>query len=272
MQRSSPVYIVTGANRGIGREICRQLALTQPDATVVLTARDPQKGELACQELQTETDGQLAFCALDVTSAQSAQALAAFVEERWGGFDVLINNAGYASSGPALDQELAERTLGINVFGLQQTTETLLPLLRNPGRIINVSSGSGEIAKSYSEEKKRRLLDPEATRESIDALMHEFIRDVGENQVQERGWPRSAYKVSKAGLNALTRLWHRSWQARGLTVAAVCPGWVRTDMGGSSAPRDVAKGAETPVWLATAPLAEISPGGRFFRDKAPIAY
>lgn len=268
----SSIFLVTGANRGIGLEICRQLAKARPLDAVILTARDLAKGQEALSKLRPEGLVNVHALPCDVSVEEDAAKLAARVKEQWGRLDVLINNAGYAFKGSALDREIAERTLGTNFFGVRFVTHALLPLLSPGARVVNVSSGVGSLDAGYGAERRKALLDPVLEESSLCGMMKEFIEDVGAGRLKEGGWPASAYAVSKAGLNMLTRIWARDWEAQGrrIWVGSVCPGWVRTDMGGPHASRGVDMGAETPVWMAL--TEEALPNGRFYRDKAQIGW
>ena len=250
--------IVTGANRGIGQAIARRLVLAGLD--VIATGRDPEEGRAAAGEIGAR------YARLDVTDAGSVDALASELRE---GFDALVNNSGVSMQG--FDAEVARRTLDVNFFGAMRVTDRLLPLLRSGGRIVMVSSGMGELS-SVSSALRKRFEDPALTREQLVALMESFCRDVADGTHARNGWPSSAYRVSKVGLNALTRILARelSGDPRAILVNAVCPGWVRTSMGGPSAPRSPEKGAETPAWLASLP--EGGPTGRFFRDQHEIPW
>ena len=191
---------------------------------VVLTARSRSKAEAAAAELGAVP------ARLEVTSSQDAEAVAALVRERFGGLDALVNNAGAIfEQGPedalSIDPELVLRALDTNALGALRVTQALAPLLRSGARVVNVSSGMGGI--------------------------------------EEMGTGYAAYRMSKTLLNGLTKLLSNELGARGVAVNAVCPGWVRTDMGGPGADRDVAHGASGIVLAATA---SDLPTGRFLRD------
>jgi len=211
--RPSPVALVTGANRGIGLEVCRQLAHSQ--MRVLLGARDPSKGEAAAR-LMAQGGLDVEAVALDVTDAASIQAL----RDRVGAVDVLVNNAGvdYDTDRTALSADLARvrRTFETNLFGAWMMAQAFAPGMRDRrwGRIVNVSSGAGSLA------------------------------GMG------RGTP--GYGASKAALNALTRLLAAELAGTGVLVNSVCPGWVATDMGGRGG-RLVQDGAASVVWAATLP-------------------
>ena len=230
------VAIVTGGNRGIGFGICRQLA--QQGIRVVLTSRDAAKGGTAVKKLR-DAALPVTFHKLAVTSARSVAALAAFVTAEFGRVDILINNAGImiAPRGSRLLDSKLETyrdTLETNVFGPLALTQALLPLMQqqNYGRIVNISSSLG--------------------------------------QLSDMGTGTPAYRISKAALNALTRIVAAETRASNILVNAMSPGWVKTDMGGPNAPRTVDQGAATAVWLAMLP--DGGPTGGFFLDRKVIPW
>ena len=205
------VAVVTGANRGIGLEICRQLA-KRGGIRVFLTARDETKGNAAAQKLRDE-GLDVEFYPLDVTSEQMIKTFAGWLEATCKRCDVLINNAGVMADprgSRVLDSQLAtyRETLETNLFGPLMLIQALVPLMRKGGygRIVNISSGQGQLS------------------------------DMG------AGTP--AYRISKTSLNALTRTCAAELRGSGVLVNAMCPGWVKTDMGGPSAPRSLAQGAD----------------------------
>ena len=257
--------IVTGGNRGIGLEICRQLAAL--GHRVILGTRNQEAGT----KVATEFDGNILVKHLDVTDSESMLALSHFVNTTFGKIDVLINNAGimeasFDSSKSAFSRtkefiessipvarklkelvvsplkksgiipvkhgvndirlDMVKQIAEVNLYGAWYMIQVFLPLLRKSadGRIINISSGMGEL-KSLAGD-------------------------------------HAGYRMSKVGLNALTIM--LAFENKDLRVNAMCPGWVRTDMGGKNAPRNVSQGADTAVWLATEK--EI-PTGKFFRDR-----
>lgn len=233
---SKRVAVVTGGNKGIGLEICRQLAAE--GFRVVLTARDEKKG-LAAAKALAKGGGDVRFHRLDVTDAAQVGALASWLERELGGADVLVNNAGILLDGRsasvlAVKPEVFRETLDTNFHGPLLLCQALVPqmLARRYGRVVNLSSGLGSLAEMAD------------------------------------GTP--AYRASKAALNALTRMFAAATRGQGVLVNSMCPGWVRTDMGGPSASRSVAQGADTAVWLANLP--DDGPTGGFFRDRKAIAW
>ena len=227
------VALISGGNRGIGREVARELAGL--GYTVVIGSRDLAAGEETAHALGENVIARQ----LDVTDEESIVGCVASIAEDPGRLDVLVNNAGISGGGwstNAVDADLGEvrRTLETNLFGAWRLTEEVLPLMRanGYGRIVNISSGMG--------------------------------------QLSDMGGHSPGYRLSKTGLNALTRMLTAELADENILVNSVCPGWVRTDMGTQSARRSVEEGADTPVWLATLP--DDGPRGGFFRDRQPIPW
>lgn len=219
--------LVTGGNRGIGLEVCRQLAAR--GLRVVLTARDPKDGASAAKKVGAD------FEALDVSSDKSVKACSARLAKARTTIDVLVNNAGIYPQGGVLEasDEDLRAALEANFFGALRTCRAFVPgmLARGYGRVVNVTSGYG--------------------------LFSEGLQGP------------ASYSMSKVALDALTV--KLAQEVRGdVKVNAVCPGWVRTRMGGASAPRPVEKGAETIVWAATLPAD--GPSGGVFRDQRALAW
>jgi NAD(P)-dependent dehydrogenase (short-subunit alcohol dehydrogenase family) len=202
---------------------------------------------------------------LDVTNAADITRIAA---EFASGpkLEVLINNAAVSLNG--FNSDVVERTLATNFFGTMHLTDALIPVIADGGTIVNVSSGMGEL-NAYSRKIAARFADPMIDRAKLTALVAEFAVAVAAGRHGDEGWPTSAYRVSKAALNAYTRILARELKPRRINVNSVCPGWVRTRMGGQSASRDVAKGAASIVWAATL---DAPTSGGFYRDGRPLGW
>lgn len=229
------VALVTGANRGIGLEVTRQLALR--GFTTLLGARDARKGEEAASSLLQNGPNVIPI-QLDVTDQQPIDAAKRLVEERFGKLDVLINNAAILydewQRAENANLEIVREAFETNTLGAWRMCQAFIPLLRKSkhARIVNVSSESGSLT------------------------------------VMGGGTP--AYSVSKAALNALTRMLSDELRPSRILVNSVCPGWVATEMGGPIAPRTVEEGAASVMWAVTLP--DNGPTGGFFRDGEPLAW
>lgn len=250
-----PTALVTGGNRGIGLEVCRGLGAR--GYRVLLTARDPQSGNEAAnvlrgQGLRIETH------VLDVADHSSIGRLARALEHET--LDALVHNAGIAMDG--FDANVVRRTLATNVEGALALTDALAPRLSSGARVVMVSSGLG-VLEGLSP-KIRARFDPPESRETVLDATRDFLHAVERGTEVDEGWPRSAYRISKVALNALTRLLADELRERGVLVNAVDPGWVRTRMGGPSAPRSPEEGAHGIIWAATLPPG--GPTGGFFHD------
>ncbi len=228
----SAIALVTGANRGIGKEVCRQLA--GRGILVLLTARDLTKAKVACQEIGADN---IHPSQLDVTDDASIQRLRDEIEAQYERLDVLVNNAAihYDHWQKALnaDFNIVSAAINTNLYGPWRMAKAFAPLLKKSAgpRIVNVSSGSGSLS--------------------------------------TMGAGPPAYNVSKTALNALTRMLAAEMAADGILVNAICPGWVATEMGGEGG-RPIADGAAGIVWAATLP--DDGPTGGFFRDQQPLEW
>ena len=264
MAKEQATALVTGANRGLGLETCRQLG--ERGYRVVLTARNRRDGKAAAAELARS--GVVAdFRPLDVDDAASARALADGLAVEGRHLDVLVNNAGISRDG--FDETVARETIDTNFFGPMRVTDAVQARLRHGSNIVMVSSGAGELS-GFSASLRQAILDRALTRERLVEMMETFIAAVATGAYRRDGWPGSAYKVSKAGLNALTRILAHELAPRRIRVNAVCPGWVKTDMGGAHASRSLAEGARSIVWAAV--LGADGPTGGFFRDGRSIPW
>jgi NAD(P)-dependent dehydrogenase (short-subunit alcohol dehydrogenase family) len=244
---------VTGANKGIGYGIVETLLRDYPQFKVIMTARSIALGEASRAELirSYPTEDRLVFSQLDITDSSSIANFVEFVRSTYGGLDILVNNAGIFTKGTAFDHEIATDTLGTNFYSTVNITEAILPLIRDGGHIIHVASMLGLGSKIPGQELRERLLNPDITREEVFSYANDFLSSVAAGNWTERGWPTSTYIVSKILVNCYTRVLARELKAAGrrIRVNALCPGWVRTDMGGSNASLSISEGVATPVHL-----------------------
>jgi NAD(P)-dependent dehydrogenase (short-subunit alcohol dehydrogenase family) len=227
------VALVSGAARGIGFEVVKELAAD--GMTVWLGARDAAAGDAAA----VQVDGDVRVLVLDITDPASVDAAAARIRERDGRLDVLVNNGGIildrGQSPLDVDFDVVARTIETNLFGAWRLTLAVLDLLRAaaPSRIINVSSSMG--------------------------------------QLDDMGSISPGYRISKVGLNALTRMLHAELSGEGIAVNSICPGWVKTDMGGDGAYLSPGEGADTILWLTRMGVEEL-PSGGFYKRRERIPW
>ncbi|XP_013360007.1 PREDICTED: carbonyl reductase [NADPH] 3 isoform X2 [Chinchilla lanigera] len=236
MSSCTRVALVTGANKGIGFAVTRELCRRFP-GDVVLTARDEARGRAAVQQLQAEGLSPR-FHQLDVDDLQSIRALRDFLRREYGGLNVLVNNAGIAFK----------------------------------RRVVNISSLQGSKAlEDCSEALQERFRCDTLTEGDLVDLMKKFVEDVKNEMHGKEGWPDSAYGVSKLGVTVLSRIMARQLdetrKADRILLNACCPGWVKTDMAGDQGSRTLEQGAETPVYLALLPPDATEPHGQLVRDK-----
>ncbi|XP_076915959.1 (+)-neomenthol dehydrogenase-like [Bidens hawaiensis] len=291
---SKRIAVVTGGNKGIGFEICRQLASSSDDILVVVTARDEQKGLQALHNLKTSglAESAFVFRQLDVTDPASITSLADFIGTQFGKLDILVNNAGV--NGVIVDEglvtslklqpgedtslktylakqvtsqtyETAENCIQTNYYGTKHVTEALLPYLSQSSspRIVNVSSGAGKLEHIKDDRVSQKLSDVGwLTDEVLDEVVTGFLQDVKDGLLEEKGWNAtiSAYIVSKAIINAYTQILAKKYPS--FRINAVNPGFTKTDMTFNKGTYTVEEGARGPVRLALVP--DEGPTGRFF--------
>ena len=241
--QSGRVALVTGANKGIGFEIAKQLAAQ--GITVLIGARDTAKG-IDAQDKIRVSESDVYHVAVDVTQPITIQNAVAHITDKFKRLDILVNNAGILIDPQTnileLDLTTLKNTFVTNAFGPLLMSQACVPLMKrnNYGRIVNMASTLGSLTE---------MTNPD----SIYA-----------------GVLSPAYRLSKTVLNGITTLLAKELRGTNILVNSACPGWVRTEMGGDQAPISPVQGAETPVWLATLP--DDGPTGGFFREKQPIAW
>jgi NAD(P)-dependent dehydrogenase (short-subunit alcohol dehydrogenase family) len=227
------VALVTGANKGIGFEIARRLAIEE--ITVLMGVRDERRG-LKARDKFASLGLDVHFVLLDVTDPMSIQAAVGRIRDDFKRLDILVNNAGILIDSHTGIRELSiailQNTLETNTFGPLLLSQACIPLMigNKYGRIVNMSSSMGSLTEVFA----------------------------------------PAYRLSKTVLNGITVMLAAEMRGTNILVNSACPGWVRTDLGGSQAPLSPKQGADTPVWLATLP--DGGPTGGFFRDRQPIPW
>ena len=262
--------LVTGGNRGIGLEICRQL--DQRGYTVILGSRDLEKGKIAVRSFSKNC----IVKQLDVTNELSIQNLFDFVKINFGKLDVLINNAGIGASHEVSGNIITahvKNKMKTNFAGIWRLIRIFIPLLRKAGIIAqrkrpeNISFNNVKHIMEinfYGAWRMIQVFIP-LLRNSEDGRIINISSGMGELKSLSGDSP--GYRLSKASLNALTIMFSNDLKENGIKVNAMCPGWVKTDMGGPDAPRDVSQGADTAIWLTTE---KKIPTGKFFKDRKEI--
>nr|XP_043640036.1 (+)-neomenthol dehydrogenase-like [Erigeron canadensis]XP_043640037.1 (+)-neomenthol dehydrogenase-like [Erigeron canadensis] len=289
------IAVVTGGNKGIGLEICRQLA-SKEDVMVILTARNETRAMEAIQDLKVSGVVDVVFHQLDIKDPKSIATLAQFVQAQYQKLDILVNNA--AENGIIVHHDkfrafkdgagyehvydenvhlfagiieepydLGQECIKTNYYGTKAVTEAFLPLLQlsNSPRVVNVSSNYGELFWIRNEKVKAEFLDIDnLTEERIDGIIQWYLRDFKANKLSENGWPLTctAYKIAKAAVNAYTRLLARKYPK--VLVNCVHPGYVKTDITSHTGHLTPEQGAKAPVMAALLP--DNGPSGVYFNQ------
>jgi NAD(P)-dependent dehydrogenase (short-subunit alcohol dehydrogenase family) len=270
MDSESKIVLVTGGNRGLGLEICRQLY--QKGCTVIMGSRNHEKGLAAAASISPSVIARQ----LDVTSEQDIMALVAFVTKEFGKLDVLINNAGINASYAGSATDILSGVRNFVETGSKRASKLLKamkPFLRKAGMLPHKKTARDVSLQNVRDIMETNLYGPwrmiqafiPLLGKSDDPRIINMSSGMGELKSLNGVYP--GYSLSKASLNALTIMFSNELKNKGISVNAMCPGWVRTDMGGPNAPREVSEGADTATWLAT--RKEIQTG-KFFRDRKEI--
>ncbi|KAK6920431.1 Short-chain dehydrogenase/reductase SDR [Dillenia turbinata] len=276
------IAVVTGANRGIGYEIARQLALH--GLTVILTSRDSVVG-LETTKVFQEGGLNVVFHQLDVIDPLSIKTFSEWVEQTYGGIDILVNNAGVSFNlGSDNSVENADNVIATNYYSTKNMTQAMIPLMRPSAagaRIVNVSSRLGRLngrRNRIEDLKLRQELsnDESLSEELIDRTVENFLNQTKDGSWVSGGWPKSNtdYAVSKLAVNAYTRLVGKMLSDRPeghrIYVNCYCPGWVKTAMTNWVGNISAEDGADTGVWLALLPGQPAT--GKFFAERREISF
>jgi len=277
------VALVTGANKGIGKEIVRLLSEEEDDEWIILLgSRDPGRGEAAVKELlaANNSNQKIICCPLDLTDPKSIQTAQELVEKVGEGtLDVLINNAAICFNDPTLYgkmeytpfEQQADITIKTNFFGTVQVTQAMLPFLQKsnyPARIINIASSAGRLAQlQKSPSMTKTFTSPNLQFSQLESIMNDFVQSVQEGTHASKGFPNTCYGMSKCGLIAWTRLLARDYPE--LSISSVDPGYCATDQNNHQGVIPAERGAVTPVLLATLPSekARNCSGKHFFQEQ-----
>jgi len=266
MSKSTMVAVVTGGNKGIGLAVVKKLCESF-DGLVYLTSRNETLGRAAVEELN-KIGLRPEYAQLDIDNAESIEHFHNFIKDKHGGLDVLVNNAGIAykvaSTEPIGVQ--ASHTCRVNYFGTLAVCSRLFPLLRDHGRVVNMSSSCGWLCKIPGEELRRKLSADDLTIPQLTQLVQDFITRTGDSTHLLAGWPDSSYVVSKVAVSALTRIQQRQFNDDSrcdLVINHCHPGYVDTDMSSHKGPLTPHQGAVSAVYCALLPADITSPRGDY---------
>jgi len=253
---SQRVCVVTGANKGIGFQVVREMC-NKWDGIVYLTSRNEQRGMAALNTLKSEGLAPR-YHQLDLCDEESVLNLKNHLQSTHGGFDILINNAGFAFKAAATEPfaEQAVVTIDINYYGTLRVVQNLKDILKPNGKVINTSSMAGFLAKMVQPGPlKDRFLNPELTYEQISELMQEFKSHAAQNTHKQAGWPNSTYCASKLGVSAMARVLQREFDNAGKNQIAnhLHPGYVNTDMTSGKGRFTLEQGAASTIFCALLP-------------------
>lgn len=274
------VFVVTGSNKGIGKSIVKLLLQDKEEKIVYLTSRNEELGKNAVKDLEA-LGLKPRYHQLDITDRKSIESLRDTLVEKHGGLDVLVNNAGMAYKGASTTpfSEQAEVTVKVNFFGTLDVCEMLFPILKQNARVCHISSLVSEKAfPRISDVLQKRFKDENLTLDGLKALLSEFINAAKEENIEERGWPKSGYGMSKVGVSMMTILQQKYFDShhaeKNVVVNCCCPGLVDTDMTGGkyagALPAD--EGADTPMYLALLPADITKPKGCFLKLRKTYPY
>ncbi|XP_020586268.1 carbonyl reductase [NADPH] 1-like isoform X2 [Phalaenopsis equestris] len=279
---SETVAVVTGANRGIGFEIARQLAAY--GLHVIMASRDAERGRQVAEMLQNEGLSVNSH-QLDISNQASVESFSKWVVLNYGAIDILVNNAGVNFNlGSENSVEFAEKVIETNYVGTKRVIKAMIPVMRpseNGARILNVSSRLGRVngrrnRLGDANLREKLLTDESLSEELIDGMVAEFLKQVKDATWMPNGWPQmfTDYSVSKLAVNAYTRLMAKLLSSRPeghrIYINCYCPGWVKTAMTGWQGNMSAEEGADTGVWIVLLP--NQLPTGNFFAERREISF
>lgn len=257
------VAVVTGVSRGIGRSICQRLAAGFAGPLVLYAAS--RGGKMPELNSAASPTVRVVPVSLSLTDPGSVNNLASKIRAEQGGCDVLINVAGVFHFDPAATKEQRTEMYDTNFYGTMRVCQAILPLMRKGGRIVNVSSQSGQL-KYMAPDLRELFLEPDLTLDQVGQLLSRFEEAIVEGQAVSRGWPRKAYFPSKAALNAGTRILARD--NLHVQINCCCPGWVATELGNQAGPppKTPEQGTVIPLRLAFGDIGDVS--GRYWANES----
>lgn len=270
---ASRVYLVTGSNKGIGFYIVKQLCQkANANDIVYLTSRNAQLGLDAVKELEND-NLKPRYHQLDISDKSSIVTLCSHLKREHSGLDVLVNNAAIAYKGDSTApfEEQAEVTVGINFYDTLSLCDSMFPILKPNGRVVTVSSMVNRFSwAKLSDQVKSRFSDPALTMDGLEKLMREFIDSAKAGTVEESGFAKSAYGMSKVGITFATAIQQQIFDKEGqrnIVANCICPGYCDTDMTSHRGSRHPNVGASVATYLATLSADWAGERGKFWENK-----
>lgn len=278
---SARVALVTGANKGIGKEISRKLG-SEKDLICILACRNEKLGKAAADELKALGCHHVDSVKLDLDDADSIVQAREYVQTKYGRLDILVNNAAVCFNDPTLYgkvpptpfQKQASTTIQTNFFGTLAVTKEFLPMLRespsssSSPRIVNIASYAGRLAILKSQALVDTFTSPDLQLDQLEDLMKTFVQEVEAGTHAQKGWPNTCYGMSKVGIIALTKILARDETK--IMVNSVDPGYCATDQNNNQGTRPAERGAVTPFWLSTQDEKFLT--GVHWMDERPIQW
>jgi len=246
--------LVTGSNKGIGYGILKGLLQKNKNYKLILTSRNEELGGISLNELRTEfpeKKNSLYYHQLDITDKESIKNCLEWVRKEFGQIDILVNNAAVAQKGSKFDTEVFDLTFSPNVYGTINLTESVIEqdLISKNGKIIMIGSIAGLLSRLTKKELQNEFTSQDLEVDKLKELSKRFRDAIEFNRLEQEGWPRSVYSVSKMIINVYPRILAKRKEIieRNIGVYSCHPGWVKTDMAGPNAPLSLEEGVVTPI-------------------------
>ena len=256
---ATKLVLVTGSNKGIGYGIIDNMLEKKSKLRFIVSSRNEELGQKALNNLiakYPEAKNSLYYHQLDITKDDSITNLIQWIKEKFGKIDYLVNNAGIATRGPEFNINVGNQTFEVNAYGTVNFTEKMIKedTINKSGKIIFVGSRKGSLEFLTKQELKDGFKNAK-TYEDLFKMAEKFKTSIVNNTVEEDGWCKNTYSVSKMVVNFYAKVlsYRKEIKDNDISVYTCHPGWVKTDMGGEKAPLTVKEGAANPIHLIELP-------------------